>query len=186
MTHFMLDFETMGNTPLAPVVSIGCVAFKWEGAKDNTTVSDFYRVVDLESVISYGIRPDASTIYWWLDREEKARQSLLVSGKVPIGKALEELGYWMMETEPDRRERVVWGNGADFDNAILIVHWKRIMDGDLPYEFWNNRCFRTIKSSNSKVKPAKRGGTYHNALDDARNQTNHLFQIIRETGLTEK
>jgi exodeoxyribonuclease VIII len=44
------------------------------------------------------------------------------------------------------------------------------------WEFWKDRCYRTIKNCYPDV-PFDRRGTHHNALDDARSQALHLIAI---------
>ncbi|SUY94603.1 prophage exonuclease [Citrobacter braakii] len=53
----MVDMETMGNSPDAPIVSIGAVFLILQLV---TLVPSFYRVVSLESSMSFGMKPDAS------------------------------------------------------------------------------------------------------------------------------
>jgi inhibitor of KinA sporulation pathway (predicted exonuclease) len=48
------------------------------------------------------------------------------------------------------------------------------------YKFWNERCYRTVKNQYPDVK-LTRTGTYHNALDDARTQAEHLVQICQNS-----
>jgi exodeoxyribonuclease VIII len=70
----------------------------------------------------------------------------------------------------------VWGNGADFDNAILASAYQ-LMNIGTPWKFYNNRCYRTVKNLHPQIK-LERSGTYHNALDDAVSQTQHLLAIL--------
>lgn len=70
MNHLMIDLETMGNGPYAPVISIGAVFFD---LKTGETGGDFSVNVSLESSMRYRARPDASTILWWMEQGEDAR-----------------------------------------------------------------------------------------------------------------
>jgi hypothetical protein len=79
---------------------------------------------------------------------------------------------------PDVR---VWGNGADFDNPILAVAYRRTIFSGQPWKPYNGRCYRTVKNQFQDVKLV-RTGTHHNALDDARSQATHLVEICRTRG----
>ena len=59
------------------------------------------------------------------------------------------------------------GLGDAYDRAMRHRPWK----------FWNDRCYRTIKSMHPEV-PMPRTGTHHNALDDAKTQALHLMAIL--------
>lgn len=73
MNHLMVDLETMGNGPYAPVISIGAVFFD---PNTGETGEEFSVNISLESSMRYRARPDASTILWWLEQSEEARKSL--------------------------------------------------------------------------------------------------------------
>ncbi|CAM7540570.1 3'-5' exoribonuclease Rv2179c-like domain-containing protein [Citrobacter freundii] len=88
-THLMVDLETMGSGPDAPIVSIGAVYFD---PSTGNTGAEFYQVVSLESSMSFGMKPDASTIQWWLKQSSEARSAILVDG--PWG-CVKPLNYWL-------------------------------------------------------------------------------------------
>ena len=71
----------------------------------------------------------------------------------------------------------MWGNGAAFDNAILSTAYA-LCEIEPPWIYWNDRCYRTVKSLNRSI-PFIRLGTHHNALSDAESQATHLMQIFR-------
>jgi hypothetical protein len=72
----------------------------------------------------------------------------------------------------------LWGNGADFDNALLACAYKAAALIP-PWAYVNNRCFRTMRKEHAVVEPLKLG-VHHNALDDALHQTRWLQKIWRE------
>ena len=75
----------------------------------------------------------------------------------------------------------VWGNGASFDNPILANAY-RAVNLDPPWRFWNDRCYRTVKSMFGKNVKLERIGEHHNALDDAKSQADHLIRIMAAIG----
>lgn len=74
-THLMLDLETMGKKPGAPIVSMGAVFFD---PITGETGGEFYRVICLESSMYFGAKPDAGTILWWLKQSSEARSAIVV------------------------------------------------------------------------------------------------------------
>jgi hypothetical protein len=77
------------------------------------------------------------------------------------------------------RKRKIWGNGASFDNAILAELY-RVAKHPSPWEYWNDRCYRTLKNLYKQVvPPPERKGTHHNALDDAVFQAEHAVSILK-------
>lgn len=174
LDNVMLDIETMGNGPNAAIIAIGAAAFS---IKSRSVEGEFYRTVNLESSVAIGGVIDASTVLWWMDQEDKARSYITRPETAPtaINRALDDFSQWLRDT-CDVYEVKIWGNGAAFDNVIVSSAYK--MAGQIvPWKFWNNRCYRTIKSLNPEV-PMVRCGTHHNALDDAISQAWHLINIL--------
>lgn len=170
--NFMIDLETMGNTPDAPIVAIGAVAFSREGLG-----AEFSAGIDLESAMAQA-RPSASTIKWWLTQGEAARKRV-AQGSLLESDALLRLREFLHEQAGGKREVMVWGNGAAFDIVILESAYRR-WDWPPPWEFWNVYCYRTLKNLFGKRFPAPPfKGTAHTALDDARNQARHAVEILK-------
>lgn len=167
MPHIMIDLETMGTRPDAPIIAIGAVAFDKDGVHDT-----FYLNVDLQSAVTTGAKIDPSTVMWWLQQSKEARAAFDTKG-VELVTALDKLDAWF-DMQVDGCDGV-WGNGASFDNTILSESYKRL-GFNPPWPFWKDRCYRTVKSMYPEVEMA-RGGTHHNALDDARSQALHLIEI---------
>jgi len=163
MSAIMLDLETMGNGPGAAIIAIGACYFGKHGVGET-----FYRIVSLESSVQCGGIMDASTVLWWMQQGDAARTEFSRKG-VEIVTALIEFAAWC---DPDAE---VWGDGAAFDNVILASAYRR-MNLPIPWKFWNDRCYRTVKSRSNVPMPPRKG-TAHNALDDAINQAYHLIAI---------
>jgi hypothetical protein len=99
---------------------------------------------------------------------------------VPLTTALQRLNDYLGRFG-GRSDVRLWGNGSDFDNALLSVAYDaaNVKPG---WEFWNNRCYRTFKNQAPDIKIV-RGGTYHDAFDDAVDQAKHLQKILAAKGL---
>lgn len=169
--HIMIDIETMGTRPSAPIVSIGAVAFDAEGIHKK-----FYRVVDLESSVAGGAVIEPGTVLWWLSQSDEARAALTDDIVEPIRDVLEAFTLWAAATEIDG----VWGNGATFDNVLVAEAYKRL-GMQPPWPFWKDRCYRTVKNMVPAVKLV-RNSTHHHALADAEAQALHLIEISKAMG----
>lgn len=121
---------------------------------------------------------DASTVLWGLKQSESASKELL-DPSTDISVALTLLADWMRDSKTPLKEICIWGNGADFDNVILINAYK-CLGMVAPWGRWSNRCYRTIKSMNGDLV-IERTGTRHNALDDAKSQAQHLIKLMQRT-----
>jgi hypothetical protein len=167
MKHVMVDLETLGNGSNAVIIAIGAVEFDLNGLG-----REFYMTVDPQSCVDAGLKMDVSTVMWWLQQSTEARAAFKKPG-VPLEIALSEFASWYPAGA------ALWGNGATFDNVILGNAY-RALNGKQPWEFWNDRCYRTLKNLHPHIK-MDRSGTYHNALDDAKSQALHAARILTAT-----
>lgn len=178
-THLMLDMETMGNSPDAPIVSIGAVFFD---PSTGNTGAEFYQVVSLESSMSFGMKPDASTIQWWLKQSSEARSAILVDGAMGLREVLELLADFIAENAANGSHSVqVWGNGCSFDNVILRRAYV-LTETPFAVPFWNDRDVRTMVELGKSVGINPRfdipfEGDLHNALSYARHQVKYVSAI---------
>lgn len=173
MKNIMLDLETMGKTADAAIIAIAAVEFN---VKTKELGESFYTVVDLNSSIQSGGIMDADTVIWWMKQSEEARIEFThSSNRQHIANALDYFKSWLHDRCPVE-DLKLWGNGADFDNVILSSAYRR-MELQQPWLFWNNRCYRTVKSLYPTIK-MQRTGTQHNALEDAKSQAQHLIQLL--------
>jgi len=169
--HIMIDIETMGQGSDAAIVAIGAVAFDECGVGD-----EFYERISLEDAAKYG-SIDASTVLWWMKQEDAAREEITKEGTISPHIVQHMLSVFIFKNRDKEDEVSIWGNGSDFDNVIL-ENWFKAMGLTAPWKFYENRCYRTIKSLNRDIE-MKREGTHHNALDDARSQAKHLIAIAK-------
>jgi hypothetical protein len=160
----MVDLETFGTKPGSPIASIGAVRFDGEKILDK-----FYVVVDVAHSPLQAF--DGDTVKWWLGQAKGAQEALLNKESHSLFGALHMFTEWLGDDAGE-----VWGNGASFDNVLLQAAYEAC-GMDVPWKFWNDRCFRTVKNLYRDVKAPKRKGTHHNALDDAIHQAEHLIAI---------
>ncbi len=178
-THLMVDLETMGKKPGAPIVSIGAVFFAPSSGK---TGAEFYQVINLESSMSFGARPDASTILCWLKQSPEARSAIVVDDTVGLVEALEQFLDFLAENAANGSKTVqLWGNGSSFDCSLLEAAFE-LADTPFPIPHWNYRDVRTVVELGKAVGLNSRydipfEGDQHNALADARHQVKYVSAI---------
>ena len=165
----MLDIETMGNNSNSAIIAIGAVAFN-----NKEITSKFYHEINLQSAIDCGGVVDGSTVMWWLRQSDEARVAFESNDNAPhILVALQSFRDWYKEVNGGE----VWGNGAMFDNSILGNAYRN-NSLSIPWKFWDDMCYRTVKGMNKNIK-LDRVGVYHNAVDDAESQALHLINILK-------
>ena len=171
MKHVMLDNESLGTVADACVMSIGAVKFDL----DSDTIDDngFYASVSIESNMDMKRRIQEDTLIWWMNQGVEA-QGVFHEPKQTLGSALIELSDWI-----GTGDYTIWSNGADFDIPML-AHAYTQHQMEIPWRFWNARCFRTYKNL-PQARQVKHvvSGVKHNALTDALNQVKHLQLIQR-------
>jgi exodeoxyribonuclease VIII len=161
----MVDLETMGLSYNSAIIAIGAVKFDLTDIKDT-----FYEVVNLQSCVDAGLVIEADTVLWWLKQSKEARELLESKKPLPIISVLLDFSAWIGNSP------IIWGNGADFDNVLLESAYKAC-HLVTPWKYTSNRCYRTIKNTFPEIK-SKVSGIKHHALDDAKNQANHLIEIL--------
>lgn len=166
----MIDIETLGTRPGDIILSIGAVKFSVE----EEIKGEFYVTIDAESCKAVGLRAQKSTLEWWSKQSDAAREAAFKGG-TSLEVALIKLAVWM----PPLEEAVVWGNGANFDNALLAAAYRAIKH-DVPWHFWNDRCYRTMAAMFLKDR-IERVGTGHVALDDAKTQAMRLIHMAKKS-----
>lgn len=178
MNNLMIDLETMGKKPNAPIISIGGVFFD---PKKGELGPEFCRAISLESAMEQGAVPDGDTILWWLRQSPEARAAICVANAMSISKALLKFNEFITCNADNLKYLKVWGNGATFDNVILRSAFER---ASLPcrWHFSNDHDVRTIVTLGRAVGfDPKRDmpfeGDMHNALDDARHQAKYVSAI---------
>jgi hypothetical protein len=169
MTHIMVDLETLSTRYNAAIIAIGAVHFSQEAG----IIRRYYKVVQTPLPEATEFHVSSDTLLWWTRQSEEARAIFTDPSAIGIEEALASFFDWAVEDIADIKEVKLWGNGAAFDNAILATAYQ-ICNMQKPWEFWNDRCYRTAKSLNRHTV-LTRTGTHHNALDDAESQAMHLL-----------
>lgn len=179
MTHLMVDLETMGSNPEAPIIAIGAVFFDPGTGK---TGPEFYQIVSLESAMEFGAKPDAATIIWWMKQSAEARAAITGGDAISLMDAIDNLDEFIHTNSANGIKYVqLWGNGSSFDNVILRRAYEQV-GAELSVPFWNDRDVRTVVELGKVVGINPRyqipfDGDMHNALADARHQVKYVSAI---------
>ncbi|EIC7000918.1 TPA: 3'-5' exoribonuclease [Escherichia coli] len=171
--HLMIDLETMGKNPDAPIISIGAIFFD---PQTGDMGPEFSKTIDLETA---GGVIDRDTIKWWLKQSREA-QSAIMTDEIPLDDALLQLREFIDENSGEFFVQV-WGNGANFDNTILRRSYER-QGIPCPWRYYNDRDVRTIVELGKAIDFDARTaipfeGERHNVLDDARYQAKYVSAI---------
>ncbi|HDW0531882.1 TPA: 3'-5' exoribonuclease, partial [Escherichia coli] len=171
--HMMIDLETMGKNPDAPLISIGAIFFD---PQTGDMGPEFSKTIDMDTA---GGVIDRGTIKWWLKQSREA-QSAILTDEIPLDDALLQLREFIDENSGEFFVQV-WGNGANFDNTILRRSYER-QGIPCPWRYCNDRDVRTIVELGKAIDFDARTaipfeGERHNALDDARYQAKYVSVI---------
>ncbi|HAW2446633.1 TPA: exonuclease, partial [Escherichia coli] len=174
--HLMIDLETMGKNPDAPIASIGAVFFDPQTGEQGP---EFSKIIDMGTC---GGTVDISTIEWWLQRSGEARAAILAD-RIPLDDALLQLREFIDENSGEFFVQV-WGNGANFDNVILRRSYER-QEIPCPWRYTNDRDVRTMVALGLVMDFDARNvttfeGERHNALHDARYQAKYVSVIWKK------
>ena len=174
--HVMIDLETWGTQDGSIIISLGAVKFDPQ-TNDDLTEDNFYCAIDPKSSEQFGLKADAATLLWWMDPDRaEARAAWLSDTKVDLPTMLEGFQDWYGSISLP-----TWGNGATFDNVLLRTAYVR-GGMDCPWNFWDDRCFRTLKNL-TNVPAQTKPVMPHEALADALYQAQWLRNIVRALAL---
>ena len=162
MDHLMIDLETMGTAPDAPILAIGAARFD---PLNGAVTATFYRAIDPADAFKHGV-VSGETFKWWMKQADEARLAV-IAGTDTLDNALYEFHQFYRQ----RCEGAcVWGNGATFDISLLERAYHQLWpDQGAPWGFRAVRDCRTINDVASGLYPdiPRAKGVAHNALDDA-------------------
>lgn len=168
----MVDTETLGTAADACILSIGAVKFSLETL--DIEDAGFYASISVDSNLEHKRRIQEDTLIWWMKQSPDA-QGVFHESKQTLAVALTDFSDWIGDDDC-----CVWSNGADFDLPML-AHAYTSLGIEIPWNFWNSRCFRTYKNlPGAKNIKAMALGTKHNALADAVNQAQTAQLIYAE------
>ena len=175
MTHFMVDIETLGNTPRSVIAQIAAASFD---PRTGDIYDEFSVNVDTRSSQRIGAEITADTVLWWMRQNPQAQASVF-QNTVPIQSAIEAFTEWLFIQEAGP-ERIMWANSPSFDLTILKETYHMIGLPVIPWGYWNERDYRTICAMAPEIKENfDWSGIAHEAMSDVRNQIRVLAETLK-------
>lgn len=181
----MLDFETLGTKADTVVLSLGAVIFN----RDQILKKQLWHF-SIEEQFKVKRSVTGDTICWWLKQGDEAKSVFERANKegIPAKDFADQFNSFLKEVilgnEPnvimDEHIRFkVWSNGASFDVPIL-EHFLNQCGRKIHWNFWDVRCYRTMKAMFGIEKGREREGTKHDALDDAIFQARCVMNYLQD------
>lgn len=176
--ELMIDIETTGQKPGCKVLSLGAYGFDKDGFP-----TEFYKRFSIAKQDAADLEDDQDTMSWWFKQGQDAMQEAF-SGKEDPLEAIGEFKHWFYRHFSTNREDrfLVWCCGVDFDFPIL-EYFFRAFGYQLPWKFWNQNDYRTLKNVMPKIKMAENNAFKHNALEDCKAQMRGLqafYKLLNE------
>ncbi|MGC0151017.1 3'-5' exonuclease [Chromobacterium vaccinii] len=163
--HHILDLETLDLQPSAVILTIGIVTAEISDGGLEITGRHYWRVQPFDQP---GRTASEDVLSWWRKQSAAALDEALdpsSNHREPLPQILSAVSGTM-----DLYPYPIWGNGADFDNAIMQHAFRQ---SGLQWPYYRNRCLRTAhqmaKSLVADFVTPERPAylTPHIALDDA-------------------
>lgn len=174
MNDLMIDLETLGTNPDAPIISIGAVFFDIEKKVLGPT---FYMALDVNEQIKRGRKVTGDTLKFWMGQSDAAKKVFHEQAKA-VPQVLHTFSEWIKANNP---KVYVWGNGSTFDISMLeniYLMYEDVTSFKLAAPWGYNKIMdlRTFKRFKAPDKKVIVPGTAHNALDDAIGQANFVME----------
>lgn len=187
----LIDLETLSLRDNARVTSIGAVL----GVPSSRTYAEFESNINIDCVEQKDRHIDANTVKFWLEQSKEAQEALM---SCPIStyttllmfNSFIELGSETLGFEKDKL--LVFGNGSDFDNRILLDLYQSVRNIDdlyarnlqVPFTFRQNndaRMFfnfiKLLKEEGVEIS-RKEPAIKHHALSDAKSEYENVCAFI--------
>lgn len=179
-THIVIDIEALSLQTNAHILSIGAIALR----NDGEHISHFYSVID-PKLAQPGRHVDPATVAWWIREPCNDARNAIWGDSAPtdrdIVQALSRLRGWIESVQRkdtlSTGDLAVWGNGPEYDNAVLENAFKSL-HLDMPWHFYQNQSIRTLRLMHPECK-APFVGVKHHALHDAQHEALMLSSWLR-------
>lgn len=179
--QLMIDIETTGQNPGCKVLSLGAYGFNRLG-----NPVEFYVRFDAAKMDADGLTDEHATMEdFWAKQSREAFEEAF-SGKTEPANGIGEFKHWFISNFSTyyKDSFRVWACGLDFDFPIL-KHFFKNYGYALPWQFWTQYDYRTIKNIFARIKADECNVAKHTALEDAKAQMRGL-QSFYERLMNEK
>ncbi len=202
--ELMVDVETLGVHPGAPVITIGAVLFdpyssdsSEELVRRSTTIK-----IDLEEAIKYSTGVDGGTLKWWFQQDPEAIAALTGPEAVHMKTALQDLEKYCNDRGSYTNDKFFdgisslpkacryWAKDPDFDMRLMQHFYEHpdISGVKCPWTFYLCRSVRTVQDLAWPGGPSDRPtwevpGVAHDAGWDAVTQAMTVQAAFRRLGI---
>lgn len=195
----MVDLETLGITPTAPIVTIGAVLFdpRQQNSVEELRERSLLLRVDLADALNHSGGVDPDTLKWWFGQDDAAIKALVDGTRLTLGAALREFTLYCTHRDKGNeafpghaampRACRIWAKSPDFDCKILEHGFSRCRM-EMPFKFWQYRCVRTLQDlawpEGPDSRPKFNVGVAHDARHDAIEQALTVQAGFHQLGLS--
>lgn len=169
----MIDIETLATSSDAALVSIAAVRFDLATGIIGDSI---YIKIDKQSCLDYGLVVDADTVDWWMRQSKEAQEYFLTTeDRVSLPQALLDFNdFFEFKTD------YVWGNGINFDCAILRNAYKAT-ELPLPWSYFNELDVRTLVHFAPEIRKQEPFvGVKHHPIADCKHQIKYCCKIYNK------
>lgn len=171
--HLMIDIETLGVNPHAPIIQIAAVLFdSYTGAHIQEYCANVLQ--SEQSIAHYGLKPDQSTIDWWAGQPTEIWEAVHVNAR-PMEEVFPEFirGLGMIGVE---KHTPIWSH-ATFDFPLVNHHLQ--LTGCKPLYYRAARDIRTlVDMADIDLAGYNWNQKTHHALDDCRFQVKYCVDAM--------
>lgn len=148
-TDVMVDLETLGVGPDAAIVQIGACTRDESSVFLASVDQSYYDKMHADRDFRYTYTD--STLEWWDQQSQEAKDSLELFKFHAMAPALTAFTDWFNRVTRQEEYPKVWANSPSFDLVILrhaysVETASGLKDTEVPWKFWQERCFRTMKA----------------------------------------
>lgn len=177
--EIMVHIETASLKENAAWLEVSAVPFRLDGEEVND-FQPYTAIVDMMSCYMAGMDVNGCQEFWQA-QDPKAVVRLVNGEKKPIARVADELYHYLAAFQ-EQYEVEVWAQGIDFECPKLGWVFRKFVEKEPPYSYWNKSDARTFcNKMGIKKEDFEFEGVKHNSLDDCRHQikkVNAAYEIM--------
>lgn len=180
MKVIVVDIETKDTLQTAAILSIGAVVVDTDTLRVDGR--KFYQTISEDQP---GRTVSESTMAWWEGQktENPIAYQGAFSGGACLSDVLNDFKDWVELFEIDRPQ--VFGNGPEFDNAILEHAFRTELECSAPWDYGSNQSIRTAGLFGKMLlgidpkRTIEFTGNPHTAINDAEHEAKILIEVLK-------
>lgn len=183
--EIMIDLETVSLKENAGWLEVAAVPFRLDGKELHEGEGFFVgytAIVDLMSCYMAGMDMNGSQDFW-MQQDPKAVARLVNGKKQSICNVVNDLFDYLAAYQ-ETYEVEVWAQGTDFEFPKVEWCFRKFVEKEPPYSYWNKVDSRTFcNKMGIKKEDFEFEGVKHCALDDCKHQikkVNAAYKILEQ------